>query len=85
MKAAGGLLRRACGGPGAVLRPVSPSHAVQLSMQMCRISTAESDRFPGQSALHFDVLFIQAHARLGRILRRRFVFRRRLVCRRRNS
>ena len=37
----------------------------QPSVQMCRISMAESERFPEQSALYFDVLFTQVHARLS--------------------
>ncbi len=35
------------------------------SVRMCRISMAESERFPEQSALYFDVLFTQVHARLS--------------------
>ena len=39
------------------------------SVQMCRISMAESERFPEQSALYFDVLFTQVQARLSAYLR----------------
>ena len=42
------------------------------SVQMCRISMAESERFPEQSAMYFDVLFTQVHARLTVYLRKRF-------------
>lgn len=38
------------------------------SVQMCRISMAESERFPEQSAMYFDVLFTQVHARLSAYL-----------------
>ena len=42
------------------------------SVQMCRISMAESERFPEQSALYFDVLFTQVQARLSAYLRTTF-------------
>ena len=42
------------------------------SVQMCRISMAESERFPEQSALYFDVLFTQVQTRLSAYLRTTF-------------
>ena len=42
------------------------------SVQMCRISMAESERFPEQAALYFDVLFTQVQARLSAYLRTTF-------------
>jgi AcrR family transcriptional regulator len=42
------------------------------SIQMCRISMAESGRFPEQSAQYFDVLFTQVHARLNAYLKATF-------------
>jgi len=42
------------------------------SVQMCRISMAESERFPEQSAMYFDVLFTQVHARLSAYLKTTF-------------
>ena len=42
------------------------------TVQMCRISMAESERFPEQSALYFDVLFTQVHARLSAYLKGTF-------------
>lgn len=39
------------------------------SIQMCRISMAETARFPEGAAGHFDVLFTQAHARLAAYLK----------------
>ena len=39
------------------------------SVQMCRISMAESERLPEQSAMYFDVLFTQVHARLSAYLK----------------
>ncbi len=42
------------------------------TIQMCRISMAESERFPEQSALYFDVLFTQVQARLSAYLRATF-------------
>ncbi len=42
------------------------------SIQMCRISMAESERFPEQSALYFDVLFTEVHARLSAYLKKTF-------------
>lgn len=42
------------------------------SVQMCRISMTESERFPEQSAMYFDVLFTQVHARLSAYLKMTF-------------
>ena len=39
------------------------------SIQMCRISMAETTRFPEGAAEHFDVLFTQANARLAAYLK----------------
>jgi hypothetical protein len=35
------------------------------SIQMCRLSMAETERFPEGMAQYFDVLFTQVHARLS--------------------
>ena len=35
------------------------------SIQMCRVSMAETERFPEGAAQYFDVLFTQVHARLS--------------------
>jgi AcrR family transcriptional regulator len=42
------------------------------SIQMCRVSMAETERFPEQAAQYFDVLFTQVHARLGAYLKTAF-------------
>ncbi len=42
------------------------------TVRMCRLSMTESERFPEQSALYFDVLFTQVHARLSAYVRRTF-------------
>ncbi len=42
------------------------------SIQMCRVSMAETERFPEQAAQYFDVLFTQVHARLSAYLKRTF-------------
>ena len=42
------------------------------SIQMCRLSMAETDRFPEQAAQYFDVLFTQVHARLSSYLETAF-------------
>ena len=39
------------------------------TVRMCRLSVTESERFPEQSALYFDVLFTQVHARLNAYVR----------------
>ncbi len=44
----------------------------ESAVQMCRISMAESKRFPEQSALYFNVLFTQVHARLSAYLKTTF-------------
>lgn len=44
----------------------------ERSVQMARLSMAESERFPEQSALYFDVLFTQVHARLSAYLKSTF-------------
>jgi len=38
------------------------------SIQMCRVSMAETERFPEQAAQYFDVLFTQVHERLSAYL-----------------
>ncbi len=42
------------------------------TVQMCRISMAESERFPEQAALYFDVLFTQVQTRLSAYLKTTF-------------
>lgn len=42
------------------------------SIRMCRISMAESERFPEQAAEYFDVLFTEVHARLSAYLKTTF-------------
>lgn len=44
----------------------------EASIQMCRVSMAETERFPEQAAQYFDVLFTQVHARLSAYLRTTF-------------
>ncbi len=44
----------------------------QASIQMCRVSMAETERFPEQAAQYFDVLFTQVHARLSAYLKSTF-------------
>lgn len=39
------------------------------SIRMCRVSMAETARFPEQAAQYFDVLFTQVHARLSAYLK----------------
>jgi AcrR family transcriptional regulator len=40
----------------------------EASVQMMRVSMAESERFPQQALQYFDVLFTQVHSRLSRYL-----------------
>jgi AcrR family transcriptional regulator len=42
------------------------------SIQMCRVSMAETARFPEGAAVHFDVLFTQANVRLAAYLKETF-------------
>ncbi|WP_158823771.1 TetR/AcrR family transcriptional regulator [Granulicella sp. S156] len=42
------------------------------SIQMCRMSMAETERFPEQAAQYFDVLLTQVHARLSAYLKTTF-------------
>ena len=42
------------------------------TVQMCRISMAESERFPEQSALYYDVLFTEVHTRVNAYLKATF-------------
>jgi AcrR family transcriptional regulator len=42
------------------------------SVQMCRVSMAETARFPEGAAQHFDVMFTEAHARLSAYLKTTF-------------
>jgi AcrR family transcriptional regulator len=44
----------------------------QGSIQMCRVSMAETARFPEGSAQHFDVMFTEVHARLSAYLKTTF-------------
>ena len=44
----------------------------QASVQMIRISVAESEKFPEQAAQYFDQLFTEVHARLGAYLKEKF-------------
>lgn len=44
----------------------------ESNIQMIRVSMAESERFPEQAALYFDVMFTQVHARLATYLRETF-------------
>ena len=41
----------------------------QGSIQMCRVSMAETARFPEGAAQHFDLIFTQVHARLSTYLK----------------
>lgn len=42
------------------------------SIRMCRVSMAETERFPEGAAEYFDVLFTQVHARLNAYLKATF-------------
>jgi AcrR family transcriptional regulator len=44
----------------------------QSSIQMCRVSMAETARFPQGAAQHFDVMFTEVHARLSAYLKTSF-------------
>jgi AcrR family transcriptional regulator len=44
----------------------------ERSIQMIRVSVAETERFPEQAAQYFDVLFTQVHARLSAYLKTTF-------------
>ena len=44
----------------------------ESNVQMMRVSMAESERFPEQATLYFDVMFTQVHARISTYLRERF-------------
>lgn len=44
----------------------------QPSIQMCRISMAETARFPQGAAQHFDVMFTEVHTRLSAYLKTTF-------------
>lgn len=44
----------------------------EASIQMMRVSMAESGRFPDAAAQYFDVIFAQVHSRLSAYLRRTF-------------
>ncbi len=45
----------------------------ESNIQMMRVSMAESERFPEQAALYFDVMFTQVHDRLATYLREQFL------------
>lgn len=42
------------------------------SIQMCRVSMAETSRFPQGAAQHFDVMFTEVHTRLSAYLKTTF-------------
>lgn len=42
------------------------------SVQMCRVSLAETARFPQGAAQHFDVVFTEVHTRLSAYLKAKF-------------
>jgi AcrR family transcriptional regulator len=44
----------------------------EASIQMCRVSLAETARFPQGAAQHFDVMFTEVHTRLGTYLKSAF-------------
>jgi AcrR family transcriptional regulator len=44
----------------------------QASIQMCRVSMAETARFPKGAAQHFDVMFTEVHTRLSAYLKTTF-------------
>ena len=44
----------------------------EKSIQMCRVSMAETSRFPEGAAQYFDVLFTQVHRRLSTYLKTTF-------------
>ena len=45
----------------------------QSNVQMMRVSMAESERFPDQAKLYFNVMFTEVHARLSTYLREQFL------------
>ena len=44
----------------------------ESNIQRMRVSMAESERFPEQATLYFDVMFTQVHVRLSTYLREHF-------------
>jgi AcrR family transcriptional regulator len=44
----------------------------EASIQMCRVSMAETGRFPQGAAQHFDVMFTEVHTRLSAYLKTTF-------------
>jgi len=44
----------------------------EASIQMCRVSMAETARFPQGAAQHFDVMFTEVHTRLSAYLKTTF-------------
>jgi AcrR family transcriptional regulator len=44
----------------------------EQSIQMCRVSMAETTRFPEGAAQHFDVMFTEVHTRLSAYLKTTF-------------
>ena len=44
----------------------------QGSIQMCRVSMAETDRFPEQAVQFYDVMFTEVHARISSYLKATF-------------
>jgi hypothetical protein len=44
----------------------------ESSIQMCRVSMAETARFPEGAALHFNVIFTEVHTRLSAYLNKTF-------------
>jgi AcrR family transcriptional regulator len=44
----------------------------EASIQMCRVSMAETARFPQGAAQHFDVMFTEVHTRLSAYLKATF-------------
>jgi AcrR family transcriptional regulator len=44
----------------------------EASIQMCRVSMAETTRFPQGAAQHFDVMFTEVHTRLSAYLKTTF-------------
>jgi AcrR family transcriptional regulator len=44
----------------------------EQSIQMCRVSMAETTRFPEGAAQHFDVMFTEVHTRLSAYLKATF-------------
>src|SRR5438132_131886 len=69
-------MRKLCEKPAEALTMFSGRYLEVLlykgSIQMCRVSMAETERFPEGATQYFDVLFTHVHARLSAYLKTTF-------------